>query len=411
MLVQLRNVSASQKTAWDACQRKWHFQSVMKRPRVSTPAQLRGTGIHAENEHYLRTGIIRDSEWAAYVEAARPFLPPFDPRAGALSPGGHADARYIVEHGFWLPTVPGGPPWIGWVDLEIHHPSVVIMDYKTTSDFRYNKTPAELAKDTQLCCYAHQYYLRHPEYAGEIEVGHLYLLTKNKTPKAVYISATVSRQRAADQWAISMQAIAAMTSVDIADTLELPPNTASCGMYGGCDFRADCGLVPSQKQKPKEGEANMSEESFMDRLKRSVGVLPTNGVANGAAHLTAPPPVQLTLQSVGALQTKIDELRRLGVPAEMAVDQAKKALGMTQAPELAGTVPAAVPRLRSRAAVPPRPMAKRARPSASASPRAPPRCRPASFPPTAPRATRSTSGKPRRPRSGGAPRRRRTRGL
>lgn len=321
-LVQLRNVSASQKTAWDACQRKWHFQSVMKRPRAVTPAQLRGTGIHAECEHYMRTGVIRESEWSAYVRAAIPFLPLYD----------SAGRDYLVERKFSLPTVPGGPPWIGFVDLEIHWPRPIILDYKTTSDFRYNKTPAELERDTQLCCYAHQFYLEHPECRDVIEVGHLYLLTKNKTPKGVYVSANVTRERAAEQWAISMQAISEMIAVDVEDTLELPPNTASCGMYGGCDFRADCGLVPSKKTIRKEGEEKMAEESFMTRLLRSVGAPPMNGAA--APPAAAPP-------AAGAFQAKIAELRAMGMPADMAFKKAQDLLGLPQ--ELGGKPAPAAP--------------------------------------------------------------------
>jgi RecB family exonuclease len=294
----LRNTSASQVTAWNRCARYYFFRYVEKIATPKRQAQERGTNIHSELEHYIETGITRPSEWSKYVDAAKPFLP-------TLSESG-----VVAEKEFRLPTFDGGPVWVGYKDLEIRAEKVVrIFDYKTTSDFRYAKTPAELATDVQMSTYAHEAWLSH-DGVDRVEVGHLYLLTKNKTPKTLFVLADIPKRTAAEQWqrdlAVVKQTVDAAACITNGE--DLPPNTSACGMYGGCDFRARCGLTPTIRTKQERPMG----ESFMDRLKASAGV-------NGATTVAA-------VAQASAFDLKVAELMKLGLPQAAAENAAKIAL-------------------------------------------------------------------------------------
>lgn len=241
---QYAHTSASQAKNWLQCPRIWYADKVLKIKKPTTEAMLRGTAIHEAIEHYLLTGEVLDCEWAEYVEAAREHL---DPLVKA------ADTQFVVEGKMLRETFFGGPKWLGYKDLEIvqHNPhaevSVRILDYKSTSDRKYAKTPAELSEDLQLNSYAKQTFDDRPN-LKTIRLGHLYLLTKNKKKIGWTVWTEVDREQVEKVWARTLNVVR-----EIMDTVkvmglsgdkfeDLTPNTDSCGMYGGCFFRNRCGI-------------------------------------------------------------------------------------------------------------------------------------------------------------------------
>lgn len=392
----LWNTSASQVVAWKRCKRYYHFRHVKKMTTPQTAAQARGTGVHTALEAAQLGHPVPEKarEFIPYVLAAQPHLP----RQGTA----------LIEARFEIPTYPGGPNWLGFIDrVELwRRPTARIGDNKTTSDFRYNLTPDEITKDPQLLSYAWAAYqgipipdgfaipdgvietrtrenrdprdiangalsvvenvVRVPEDVP-IELGHLYLLTRNKTPTARYVNGLVNFAMTEDYWEGKLlpmvRELVEARGVD--DTLELAPNTDACGMYGGCAYRANCGLVPKIKTKAdykpetkNEESAPMSESPWLARMKAK------NGLGNGAG---APPPVTTTPAPAAPVpdaaqaaadnymvqrETKIAAMVTAGVPrvmAEQLVDTA--ASGMT--PSNAAPPAAAAPAQPATTVVPP----------------------------------------------------------
>lgn len=161
-------LSPSQVESFDSCtpfgcNRKWWFKSVQKIPEKSNPNQLLGTEIHAEFEKFLLTG----KAGSKYFDAAQRIL---------------EDLRlsfYGVET--WVFTEVGGVKFRGKVDVLLGSKERVsgILDWKTTSDFRYAKSGEELARNTQLMVYAHAIQANFPT-TPTLDLVHVYVRTKGK---------------------------------------------------------------------------------------------------------------------------------------------------------------------------------------------------------------------------------------
>jgi hypothetical protein len=254
----MRNVSATQVTTFVDCARKWYLRYVagIKTPR--TPQQELGSHVHKGIEHYLRTGEIAVDDRQAYVEAAKDFLP--EP----------AQDGHLIEHKFILPTFKDGPPWVGYIDLGIDDEPPIVCDHKTTSDFRYAKTPAEMEEDTQLCSYAKWVQGEQQKslgYSTGVIVQLLYLHTRRKTKaKRVKLVETVLTPEQVNAiWKRDLETVRQMVAAEQVKNVEnLPPNTRACTKYGGCPYRKQCGL--EIETNPGRGKRN-AMSSFLERMK------------------------------------------------------------------------------------------------------------------------------------------------
>lgn len=363
----LWNTSASQVVAWKRCKRYYHFRHVKKMTTPQTAAQERGTNVHTALEAAQLGHTVPEKvrEFIPYVLAAQPHLP----RQGTA----------LIEARFEIPTYEGGPNWLGFIDrLEAwRRPTPRIGDNKTTSDFRYCLTPDEITKDPQLMAYAWAAYqdqgipvpadfALHPEIRAQvdadggviqvpgnlpIELGHLYLLTKNKTPTARYVSGLVNFAMTQDYWEGKLlpmvRELVEARGVD--DTLELAPNTDACGMYGGCAYRANCGLVPKIKTKPETKTDDKETEPMSDWLNRMKA---KNGLGNGApppaTGMTAPvvagPPQQAgdASPAAQARALKVKAMVDAGVPQAMAEQLVDQQFSKTDAAAVTEAAQAAV---------------------------------------------------------------------
>ena len=224
--------SASQITSFRTCPRKWFNKSILKIEEPSTPAQAFGSAVHKSIENFLKEkSYPTDERLKLFVETAAPFL---------------LTENYESEKYIELKTFLDGPLSRGYIDLLYSG----ILDYKTTSDFRYCKTPEELTNDVQMASYAKWFLDTYGE--KSVEVSHLYLLTKNKKPKARLVSATITREQADLVWEKTLKTVKEMSDVvkELYDpndpkkdrTEEITPNTNSCDLYPpkGCFFRSKC---------------------------------------------------------------------------------------------------------------------------------------------------------------------------
>jgi RecB family exonuclease len=290
--------SASQVQAFWDCPRAWYNRAILGKKQPQTPAQERGTQIHAEVEHWLRTAAIRPGEHAARVEDAVRHIPCVD---------------VLVEHGISLDTFPGGPRFVGFVDClaETADGLPWVVDHKTTSDFRYAKTPEELRANVQMVAYA--YWAMRETGTERCRITHVYIKTKVKNPQSMRVDAELTLDEAEAFWTgrvlpalREMQDWAAKRPA--AD--ELPPNTESCGKYGGCFYRPDCGFVPLQKITTHTNGG--SAMNLMERLKASAAKTPPTGtteaVVAAASMMQKPSEHASVVQSAPTAPTLKDRL-------------------------------------------------------------------------------------------------------
>jgi hypothetical protein len=233
--------------AYRRCPRVWYNASILKDREPQKPFQSRGEKIHKALEIYAKTGEVRpaidDVSTLEFVQVALPHIP--KPKTDTEFWGQFEvdTAHLLLEEPGEMASYEDGPAIVQYIDVvEALPTSCRIIDYKTTSDFRYAKTPEELANNTQLCWNA-KYIFAISDYS-EISIEHLYLLTKGR-PKAKPVATVVTRAMVDAIWERDMATVREMVAwaelhPPTAD--DLPPNTKSCDMYGGCYYRAKCGF-------------------------------------------------------------------------------------------------------------------------------------------------------------------------
>lgn len=219
------------------CLRKWHYDTVQGKKAEATEAQKGGTALHAEIENHLLTGAGLTSAKAlagrmfidtpgSGLHVEKPIL--FTTRDG-VKIYGHVDLynmrqRYIDDEG----ALQADPPW-----------AFEVKDWKTTSDFKYAKSPAELAQNIQLATYAEAGFRTWVD-LDHARLTHVYFLTKGR-PESKLVTIRRSREEIALRWEYaesvtrSMRHAAREPNVD-----KVPANRNACNAYSGCPHRGIC---------------------------------------------------------------------------------------------------------------------------------------------------------------------------
>jgi hypothetical protein len=291
----LEYVSPSQVETFLLCPRRWYNDSVrgMREPLLPGSPAERGVHIAEEVEHYGKTGKVReDARFKAMVEAVLPHL-------------SEPSETVSVEEWVEAETEPGLPKIRGrydWFDcsqrqwVEGHPRAPLLPDVKSRSDFRYAKTPAELADDTQMNTYAVA--LARRDGYEHVTLRHAYTRTSGK-PKGMAVNITVSRDEMEMRFLRTIESVREMTrwarerprSAD-----PLPPNPEACSKYRphGCPHRALCGFdspfQTSKETKMAETTNNGAPPSdLMKRLAQRTAELQAKNTGT-AAPVAAPAP-------------------------------------------------------------------------------------------------------------------------
>jgi hypothetical protein len=289
----LTHVSASQIKDFRACNRLWFYTRILKQRAPQTEAQSRGTTVHGALEAHLKAGKIEpdilerakglgitEKDLADYVASMEPFV-------GKPGEG-------LTEHRDSMATYEGGPEFVLVVDhareitVEGHGTIPQIDDLKTTSDFRYCKTPDELSKDVQMISYAkwalwrlfEQRSLPPPTF---VSLRHVYVRTRGKrvaTARDVLVTPADVETR----WAAilddvrDMESLAAIGSE--VNPQDVPATTTDhCSAYGGCFFRVQCFGAVYDTNRPFLGLFNKeTKESVMADGNVLTPNFPANGV-------------------------------------------------------------------------------------------------------------------------------------
>lgn len=189
--------------------------------------------------------------------------------------GEHIGFGYQGYLDLWLPT--GGMPNIG---LPF---DPVVCDFKTTGNWKYAKTPEQLATDVQAQLYAT--WAMYTTKSEVVDLVWIYFATKGPR-KAKRVHLRVHSDHVAEQFSAINDTAIEMYGVrqSCSDPLELPPTLSMCAAYGGCPYQANCNLSPSQKADvvlsahwAKRAEVSMSNEpkvGLLARLKAGKGSAP-----------------------------------------------------------------------------------------------------------------------------------------
>lgn len=306
-LVAFTHVSPTQVDNYQKCHRLWYFKSILKFPETQKSFQGVGEGVHLIAEmsgrmpwpELPRLGYEYNHSDVPSLDAVGwetaktlghmivPLLPdPSNAKSGAI-----ISREAKIE----IPTFPGGPlmigyvdlgmtPGIGWPSLLIAPEFAVIGDFKTTSDFRYMKTPAELADNTQMMVYAKAALddLQDPtktlpgivsprstlgsDKAPVIALAHLYARTKPPFNPAKSIRnsvAYVTEDQINAKWQKTLDTVRAMVKDSQApDAQQVQPTGVTnnhCTAYGGCAYRDKCGLPAESPIKALFGSNKASQ--------------------------------------------------------------------------------------------------------------------------------------------------------
>ena len=273
----LTHVSASQIKDFKACNRLWYYTRILKQRAPQTEAQSRGTTVHGALEAHLKAGAIEpeilerakalgitEKDLSEYVASMMPFV-------GKPGEG-------LTEFRDSMPTFEGGPEYVLVVDhareIEIKDYGVIpqIDDLKTTSDFRYCKTPDELAKDVQMVSYAkwalwRLYELKNLPQPNFVSLRHVYVRTRGKrlaTARDVLVTPADVEAR----WQAILGDVRDMVSLSELgaeiNPQDVPATTTDhCSAYGGCFFRAQCFGAVYDTSRPFIGLFNKEKKEMI----------------------------------------------------------------------------------------------------------------------------------------------------
>lgn len=315
-LVAWTQVSPSQIENYIKCPRAWFFKSVARIPEPQKGHQALGTSFHLIMEKVpkgLSWPSIQDTnasqeEWDKANQMANQALPllPMDPQG-----------RIKREHGIVLETYENGPlmkgyidlalpPGIGWPAFLIPANEAIIGDYKTLSDFRYMKTPEELASSIQMMSYAKWAITEWPSglvgptdpLPEHVRLLHIYAKTKSPFSRSSirHESALVSVPEIEAFWNKTLDIVREMqstaTCTNAEDVEAKGALNGHCEAYGGCHFRDKCGLakesgIKNLFQIGKKPTPNPSPTS--DDTMSGSPILQKILAARAAAQGTTPP--------------------------------------------------------------------------------------------------------------------------
>nr|WP_216669112.1 PD-(D/E)XK nuclease family protein [Corallococcus exiguus] len=242
-------MSVSQLRKFALCERAWFFAKVLRLPERPLKARDLGTAVHAQLEHYLRTG---EDVLGAIAAAGKHLLPVAGP-------------DLLVEEHFGQPSPLFADciPLTGYIDLvnprRLAEGVLRVTDHKTTKSIAsYAATPEQLASAAhdagiQMVGYGYWAVLASERFPGlkTLELEHLYFQTHGAR-LARSVVATVSVEHVRDEWHTHVEPVAhRMRDVARATSpSQVKPTWSACQKYGGCSFQAQCLNSQSQGSKP-----------------------------------------------------------------------------------------------------------------------------------------------------------------
>lgn len=228
-------LSASQLASFRDCRRKWAWQKIAGIQTPPNASASLGLEVHKQLETYLEGGSFDFTKEAGEIAASGVEHLPRPETLGMR-----------CEEGFAFES-PAGHEYMGYKDVEITCEEPIVIDHKTTSDLKWQKTEEQLRKDPQAVLYAVDAFRKNP-HAKTVHLKWIYYQTRGTrksrvTHLRVLPEDLLSPFQAIEEQANEMAAIYAT----VKNPLDLPPSIDHCSAYGGCPFQAHCNLSPFEK--------------------------------------------------------------------------------------------------------------------------------------------------------------------
>lgn len=295
--------SATRSTTWMSCHRKGGWQYICGYPDPGNEDTELGVAVHKYLEWLKSTpGALPDrmTEIGAIAAEALPWVSDLSVEHGA-----------VIEGNF---TFQGARhAWQGFKDITL--PSRVAVDYKTTGDFKWAKTPEDLLVDPQAVLYAYHEFLRAPPEVNEIELRWLYLRKREPYAcKPVIVRMTRAHAMAAfaalESYADEMQAAADAAPEDpagrhlyVLNNLD-PNNFDHCDDYRGCPYQTRCGLPMFREKKKGSKPVNLMDRiNAMAALNGGAANAPPAPVVNGPGNSALQSAATVALQTAPVVNT------------------------------------------------------------------------------------------------------------
>lgn len=241
----LLDVSATQIDTFCDCQRKWAWNKIegLKAPPAAS-AQL-GSDVHNRLEHFLLKGALDTSDRIGQIAAAgiRHL-----PRPGTCD----VEKNFVIESEIARYR---GKMDAHWVDKSVSH----VLDHKTTSDFKWAKTPEMLVDDVQANVYATAAMIE--DGTSVVDQTWVYYLTSKK-PRSKVVRLRVHRDDAEPRFEKIEATVKQMRTI-VAEgkrALELPPSPQTCMKYGGCAFVSNCQLTTKELTRSLYMQMSLAEK-------------------------------------------------------------------------------------------------------------------------------------------------------
>jgi len=268
---------------------QWYLQRVEGWEMPPSPSQELGTRVHSEMEAWLLEGKIPEHGSAKFITQTLGYL---------------REKKVIVEEpkDYDMTMKCADVPVKGRIDVLIppasDTDSLVVLDWKTSSNLRYAMTSDALSRDTQGVLYLEYAYRQ--KLAKESDLArfdHVYILTKGTGGQHVAGEA-LDRQQVARLYRGLEAEVEKMKATETTPVAQVRGSVQHCGKYGGCAFRDRC---PSTTQVglvqlfggSSAGVEDMSKLSeILKARKLATGVVPPDAPAPTAPTAPAHPPVE-----------------------------------------------------------------------------------------------------------------------
>ena len=298
-------LSASQIGTYLDCRRKWgwrYLTGYKDPPGASaqvgsrTHELLEGYLMHGTPPNYMEVLELPNSrgekkvyEPGRIAEAFLPFLP---------APGPHLD----VEAEFWHSY------YYGKIDVAYlaEKGLPVVMDHKTTSNFKYAKTEKDLLGDPQAMIYADVAMERtgsneamlvwnYGSTSKPYKVKRVALRVLREHSRSVLESLAPTAEEMQTLYKIKAYEEQTQPPETLHQTLTdmvlmLPPSMESCGKYGGCPNVVRCAFTSEQLMRAafaQKGSHSMAEQTFLDSFRAKIQAAAAHSNVS-AGHLPTP---------------------------------------------------------------------------------------------------------------------------
>lgn len=254
--------SATQISAFRGCRRKWGYRSIDKVKGDDNRYARKGEAVHKVAEKFLRDGTPPGDD-----EPGRIFKPALK---YAPAPGSCLSVETLFRYAPDLQPfeLSGKEDWVREIPAGIAS-EIEVGDWKTTSDFKWTKTQAQLLTDVQATVYAVR--RMHLHAVPEVRCRWIYLLSNASRPQARCVEFVMKQGAVGPVWRSILDDCLEMAYLveTIKEAKELPADPRECERFGGCPYRSTCPITGPERMR-----SHMEQLSLKEKLEQRAKAVP-----------------------------------------------------------------------------------------------------------------------------------------